>query len=750
MNKLFLPLLLSAFICSSSSAQDHESVLDSLSYTNYINPTNFKKLLDSSNNFYNDGHYTKSLELNLNILKIALVMNKPYYIHQGYRYIAYDYLVLNDTVRAEENMKKSEYYAKLSNNDTATAVTFMDLANMYSTHKKYSKAIEFHDKSIDGFEKIFDSTGLAKAHYNAIFTALEAKQYYKAFKHIVKAEALNKFGDHSSYSIGVNIFYGEYYILKKKFKEADERLLKAIEESKKEELNIELESAYYSYSESLYGQKRYHEAYDAFKKYDELSDENTSIYTSGERFAITNKLQLDEYRKDAKAAKLQNELQQEIVKNKSRLNTLLIILSACFLILMITLFVAYNRRKQLVLELKENNREYLLAKEESEKLAKSKSKFFSTVSHELRTPLYGVIGITSILLEDKSLKNHKKDLKSLKFSADYLMALINDVLHINKIDSKALEDESTVISVRELIESIVASFEYTRLQNDNRVHIRVSENIPKYIKGNAVRLSQILMNLVGNAYKFTDSGQIYIQADSLKVSDTETTIHFLVKDNGIGIAKDKQKAIFEEFSQLDSLNYNYHGTGLGLPIVKKLLALSNSTIRLESELGKGSVFSFKLTFDISVKENIQEDVALLDTNFLKNKKILIVEDNRINQIVTQKILEKNKVKCFIAKNGKEALKSVKENKFDLILMDLNMPIMDGFLATQAIREFNTKVPIVALTALEIDEVRNKIYSSGMNDIIVKPYDVTKFIQTILQNIKEKRIPFVSREDRKAI
>ena len=146
---------------------------------------------------------------------------------------------------------------------------------------------------------------------------------------------------------------------------------------------------------------------------------------------------------------------------------MLIILSACFLILMITLFVAYNRRKQLVLELKEKNKEYLLAKEESEKLAKSKSKFFSTVSHELRTPLYGVIGITTLLMEDESLKNHEKDLKSLKFSADYLMALINDVLHINKIDSKTLEDELTVFSVRELIESIVASFEYTQLQNDN-------------------------------------------------------------------------------------------------------------------------------------------------------------------------------------------------------------------------------------------------------------------------------------------
>ncbi|MCZ6593395.1 MAG: response regulator, partial [Bacteroidetes bacterium] len=318
------------------------------------------------------------------------------------------------------------------------------------------------------------------------------------------------------------------------------------------------------------------------------------------------------------------------------------------------------------------------------------------------------------------------------------------------IDSKALEDELTVFSVRELIESIVASFEYTRLQNDNRVYIQVSKNIPQYIRGNAVRLSQILMNLVGNAYKFTDSGDIYIQADSLEVSDTETTIHFLVKDNGIGIAKDKQQAIFDEFSQLDSLNYNYPGTGLGLPIVKKLLALSNSTIRIESELGKGSVFSFKLTFDISVKENLQEDVALLDTNFLKNKKILIVEDNHINQIVTQKILEKNKVKCYLAENGKEAIYCLKENKFDLILMDLNMPIMDGFVATRTIREFNTTVPIVALTAVEIEEVRNKIYSSGMNDIIVKPYDVTKFIQTILTNIKGKGVPLVSGEDREAI
>ncbi len=153
MNKLLFTLLLSAGICSTVFAQDSSSSLDSLSNGDFNNPRNFKKLLDSSNNFYNDGHYTKSLELNLDILKMAFAMKKPYYIHQGYRYLAYDYLVLNDTVLAEENMKKSEYYAKLSNNDTATAVTFMDLANMYSTHKKYQKALEFHDKSIDGFGK---------------------------------------------------------------------------------------------------------------------------------------------------------------------------------------------------------------------------------------------------------------------------------------------------------------------------------------------------------------------------------------------------------------------------------------------------------------------------------------------------------------------------------------------------------------------------------------------------------------------
>nr|MCH9661173.1 response regulator [Bacteroidota bacterium] len=318
--------------------------------------------------------------------------------------------------------------------------------------------------------------------------------------------------------------------------------------------------------------------------------------------------------------------------------------------------------------------------------------------------------------------------------ANYLLALINDVLNISKIESYNLEDEQEVFNLHELLESIISSFEYMRLQNNNSISVDISKGIPFWLKGNPVQLSQVLMNLVGNACKFTENGSIVIEALEVNNTDTQTDITFSVKDTGIGISKEKHIAIFEEFSQVENNNYTYQGTGLGLPIVKKLLARSNSEIELKSELGKGSEFTFTLSFIPTEKEPLPKELAIMDPILLKNKKILIAEDNRINQIVTKKILENNGMTCVIATNGKEAVLEMKNQKFDLILMDLNMPVMDGFEASRQIRLNHTKIPIVALTAVEVEEVRNKIYIAGMNDIIVKPYDINKFLQTILKNI----------------
>ena len=184
----------------------------------------------------------------------------------------------------------------------------------------------------------------------------------------------------------------------------------------------------------------------------------------------------------------------------------------------------------------------------------------------MRTPLYGVIGLSSVLLEDESLKNHQADLKNLKFSADYLLALINDVLQISKLESNTLEEVRVPFDLRELAQSIVSSFQYALVQNKNQLHVEISENIPNTIIGDRVRLSQILMNLVGNAIKFTTNGNIYISAREEFISESEVTIYFSIQDNGIGIPKEKQKAIFEEFQQVDSEDFKIQGTGLGLTL----------------------------------------------------------------------------------------------------------------------------------------------------------------------------------------
>jgi CheY-like chemotaxis protein len=242
------------------------------------------------------------------------------------------------------------------------------------------------------------------------------------------------------------------------------------------------------------------------------------------------------------------------------------------------------------------------------------------------------------------------------------------------------------------------------------------------------------MNLIGNACKFTEEGDIYVIAETIQTTVNKTTIKFYIKDTGIGIPKNKLDCIFDEFSQADTIDYKYQGTGLGLPIVKKLLALSNSKVAVESESGKGSLFSFSLTFELTKQAEKIEDISLIDVKNLKGKKILIVEDNRINQMVTKKILEKNSVHCAIAENGIEAIQMVKNNNYDLVLMDINMPKKNGIEATKEIRCFNYNTPIIALTAVEVVEMRKQIFKSGMNDIIVKPYDINKFNQTLLQNL----------------
>lgn len=694
-------------------------------------------MIDSSYAYYNAGKYKKSMEFNMKILNEGKKYNNAYYVHKGYRFLAYDYMALRDTLMARESFEKAQKFATLSKNDTAIAVTYMDLANFYSlsaTKEKHRKTFTYHEKSIELLEKIKDTVNLAKAHYNMVLSALHFNEYNLAYLHLLKTKRISsKFDEDDLIRVGINYLFGQYYFKKKQYALADSYLLVSIEKAEKNNFT-DLLDAYDVYSQSLFMQKRFEEAYKYRLLYEEYLKKSNETKTSIESDAVLAQFKVEEYRRDVKAAELQNQLQTEVVKNQNKVNNILIIVSACTLLVLMGFFFAYRRRKQLVEKLKVKNKEYLQAKEETERLSKSKSKFFSTVSHELRTPLYGVIGLSSILLEDKSLKKHEKDLKSLKFSADYLMALINDVLKINKIDANTLEEEQTDFELRALIKTITTSFEYMRQQNNNNIHIDLDPDVPAFIRGDSVRLSQVLMNLIGNACKFTENGEIHIIVGVKNFYDVYTTLAFTIKDNGRGIAAENNETIFEEFSQSGSPSYKYQGTGLGLPIVKKLLSLSNSEITLVSDLGKGAAFSFDLTFEV-VKEATQiKQSIVLNPESLNGKKILVVEDNRINQIVTKKILEKYLVDCMLASNGKEAVDKIKKHTFDLVLMDINMPVKNGLVATREVRKFNKTLPIIALTAVEIEELRQEIFNCGMNDIIVKPYDSSKFIEIILKTL----------------
>src|SRR5690606_38385174 len=356
---------------------------------------------------------------------------------------------------------------------------------------------------------------------------------------------------------------------------------------------------------------------------------------------------------------------------------------------LIAVYTSYNSKIRLNDKLKVRNEELQLSKDDALKATELKSKFISNVSHELRTPLYGVVGISSLLLNNSNLSNRDmKLLKSLKYSGDYLLNLINDILQVSKMENQKVELKNTSVNLKELLEGIANTFEYRLQETNNKIRVFIDNYVPEYIKCDNVRLSQVLINLIGNSIKFTESGTIYLRARLLDIDDNKVGLRFEVEDDGIGIPQEKFNVIFNNFSQLEAdNNFNYQGTGLGLSITKKLIELFESKIELESEVGKGSKFSFNVNFEIdNNRTNIVSDSSKSQNSLVvetKKRRILVAEDNKINQIVTKNLLNKEGYLCTIVNNGLEAIEQIKNNNFDLILMDINMPLMNGNEATMA-------------------------------------------------------------------
>ncbi len=366
------------------------------------------------------------------------------------------------------------------------------------------------------------------------------------------------------------------------------------------------------------------------------------------------------------------------------------------------------------------------AKQEVEEAIRIKGDFLANTSHELRTPLNGIIGMTDLVLESELTAEQKDHLEDVKTSGETLLKIINEILDFSKLDAGRVKLENVSFNLAELFDKAVRPIRYQAQSRGNELTVDLDEKLPGRFRGDPHRLWQVLTNLLSNAVKFTENGRIGLQAEMLGCTDELCQVAIRVHDTGIGVSSEAQETIFEAFSQADgSTTRKYGGTGLGLAITRQLVELMGGKLTLESEEGRGSTFSIVL--DLPRAAEVEPTVSQGRTAFLEGSlegmKILLAEDNTVNAKLATRVLEKDGVLVDWVADGQQVLEAWQKGRYDLILMDVQMPLMDGFEATEAIRAAENegeRIPIIALTAHAIEGYRDQCLSHGMDDYLTKP------------------------------
>jgi signal transduction histidine kinase len=372
------------------------------------------------------------------------------------------------------------------------------------------------------------------------------------------------------------------------------------------------------------------------------------------------------------------------------------------------------------------------AKEEAELGLKVKSEFLSTMSHEIRTPLNSVIGMTHFMLRESPRPDQKEHLDALLFSANNLLAIVNDVLDFSTIEEGKILFNNGPVDLVSIVQRIMAGYKAGANNPNIDFIVDIDPRVPELVSSDQTRLSQVIGNLVNNAVKFTAAGHVKTGVKQLSRTEKMVTLKIFVEDTGIGIPADKQELIFERFTQVDSsASRVFSGTGLGLTICKRILELQNIELLLESELGKGSTFYFVHSYTILKDKLPQVNSAAEASLPLSGVHILVVEDNPMNILVVQNFLKRWGATSDVAHNGAEALEKLDSSRHRIVLMDLHMPVMDGYEATRQIRANKESIPIVALTASVALDVENEVFAIGINEIVIKPFVPDHLLRVIL-------------------
>lgn len=682
--------------------------------------------------------------------------------------------------KAASNYLRALKQFEETNDKLGLCNVYNNLGLLYNGQNNHARADYYYQKAFEIATELGDEFMLVTTRNNMGLSLLQQKNYKEALKHFEATLAFDLRDGDSEYIGGSYNNVGSCFLKDGKFAEAIENFRLAVSYKKEakdkfgltisllnlaqaqiklnrfSDAKLSLEEADVIIKETKVAQHRSEILSIWADYYEGIGDFKSSLDYLRKHFSLVDSSNLHLQRKEID--RLQTEFSvdkkdREILeqsrllaeKDKRFRNLLTALITIVLLTAFLTIVIFRNRNLNRTLNyqqqqlsdqndlLNKANDNLQKAKEVAERSSRAKSVFLSNVSHEIRTPMNVIMGLTQFLEEEKLSERGKKNIQLIQQSSSHLLHIINDILDLSKIEAGRITFEEKHFNLPELLDQLKLSTETLKGEKDITIDFNLESNLPVNYHGDRTRLQQILTNILGNAVKFTDVGTIKLDVQLVNHQRDLYTLRFTVSDTGIGIPPSRVNTIFESFTQAeDDHSRTYGGTGLGLTITKKLIELQGGNIQVQSIPGEGSIFTVELDFFAESPSILPTKVPLTEKqqiDFSKTR-ILLVEDNQLNISLATQLFKRWKAIYAVAENGYQALDQLKRSNFDLVLLDLHMPGMNGFDTFKEIRKGEIEVPVVALTADAFDDTREKAFAMGFDDLMIKPYraeDLAKLI-----------------------